>query len=122
MNYAISDYDGDQLFYSNPGAVATLDVNHYTKWKNSVKFEQETVQVKTMATFFKENPGEYRFINLDVEGTNLKVLMQIDLEEYGCEMICVEHNSKDIEMFVSYCDRFGLKEIHRNAENLICAL
>ena len=54
----------------------------------------------------------------------LEILELIKLKDVGCELLCIEWNgNKDLEKkFTRYCNKFGLKEIHRNAENLMFAL
>jgi FkbM family methyltransferase len=61
----------------------------------------------------------FRFISIDAEGLDYAILSQIDLSL--TDMVCVEYNGIDPEKYIAYCAGFGLKEIHRNGENLIFA-
>jgi len=78
------------------------------------------VDFKTLLEFTSSKM--FDFITIDAEGMDYEILSQINLNEVGCKLICVEHNGKDIEKFKSYCQSFGMKEISRNGENLIMGL
>lgn len=61
--------------------------------------------------------GHFDFISMDIEGSELEVLPQMDLSE--TKLICIEWNSKpdlkkEYEKYLS-----GFKLIHTTAENLI---
>ncbi|RQO66232.1 hypothetical protein DBR43_28815 [Pedobacter sp. KBW06] len=48
-------------------------------------------------------------------------VLEIDLNEVGCDCLCIEHNDNAAlsRRFGLYCEKFGMKEIHRNPENVI---
>jgi len=66
-------------------------------------------------------PPPYRFVSLDVEGTNLAILEKLPLAWMGCEVLCVEHEGK-IDKVLELCAAHGLTwELYRSGENLILA-
>lgn len=67
---------------------------------------------------------KFSFLSIRANDNNMDVLKQIDLEKYGVEMLCIEWNGdKELETkYTEYCNRFGLRELHRNEENMIFAL
>lgn len=60
--------------------------------------------------------GSFDFISIDAEGMDLIILKQIDLTKV--KLICLECGPHEVEMR-QYCEGFGMKQIHRNFENLI---
>lgn len=106
--------------------VSTINPEEIKRWPN-VKFTKKTVSVIDFVTFcrtYVNTDQKLDCISIDVEGLDLDILIQIDLNEVGCKILVIEWNSIPslARQFKSYCNKFGLKEIHRNAENLIFAL
>jgi hypothetical protein len=62
---------------------------------------------------------QFNLISIDVEGYDYEVLSQIDLVSVGCEMLIVEFNGKDEALFTDYANKFDMKLISKNPENLI---
>lgn len=132
-NFGISKEMGVKVFYESAshvpggydtGLVSTTNAEELEKWKG-VEF---TETVATFITFenFVNLVGTkpiFDFISIDVEGSEWEVLSQMNLKKLGCRMLCIEWNSKPElrKKFTDYVKKFGLREIHRNAENLIFA-
>lgn len=132
INKAISGSDGHFTFLES-GAhvkngvdralVSTMVDSEAERWKG-VDFKQTTVESWTFRTLLSKTVHkEFDFISIDIEGMDWIVLQQIDLNEVGCQVLCIEHNSSMslARQFTEYCNKFGLKEIHRNLENIIFA-
>jgi aminopeptidase-like protein len=62
---------------------------------------------------------EFDFISMDIEGMELEVLPQMDLNELKVYLFCVEWNGKNFDFFDNYFKSFGFNLIHQNPENLI---
>lgn len=92
------------------------------KWKHLEYEEIEVVMRRFEDT--KMYGKKYNLISLDVEGCEWDILKQMNLREIGCDVLIIEHNGDKplAELFTSYCGKHGLKEIHRNSENLIFCL
>lgn len=122
---AIGDRDGFTDFYES-GAhlpdgsdIALLSgVEIQQKWKHLDYVKQDVVMIT-----YKNFAGstKFDFITIDAEGFDWLILKQIDLRWTQC--LCIEYNSIPslAAQFTNYCAKFGMKEIHRNAENLIFA-
>lgn len=131
-NVAIGDNKGKLKFYESgehvkgggdKALVSTAVPSEMNRW-NEVDFKETEVDVITFADLLELHPNEkFNYISLDVEGYEVVILPQIDLASVGCELLCIEFNGdKDLaRKFTNYCYRFGLKEIHRNAENILFA-
>ena len=79
----------------------------------------------TFETFIKTyNIEILDFISIDAEGMDWVILSQINLHALQTKCVCVEWNGdpKLLTLYSDYCGEFGLKEIHRNAENVIFAM
>lgn len=132
LNYGIALTSGEVHFYESGGYDGGEDValyssiseNEIKRWNGKVQFEQISVTMKTWEQFLVENkPSTIDFITIDIEGHDLDVLMQIDLTALKTKMVIAEWNSVDSvgEGMVNYCLKHGLREISRNAENIIFA-
>lgn len=121
VDYCIGEETGHATFYDNNGAVATLSKEHFEKWKDHAEFTERQVEVKTFADFYAEHPGQYDFINIDVEGLDMAILKQINLDETGTSLVCIEFNGEDRVDFVDYLGVFGFEVIHETPENLLFA-
>ena len=47
------------------------------------------------------------------------VLSQMNLDELGCKVLCVEFNGLEIDKYVNYVSKFNMQLVHKNHENLI---
>lgn len=114
---------GKQLGEKDTGLVSSLIVNETFRWRSyGVTYEENEVECLTWNTFLeKYNLTEQNFniISIDIEGMDYIVLSQIDLEKVNCDVLCVEFNGKQKELFVDYCKKFNMNLMHENGENLI---
>ena len=127
LNIAIGNENGAAILHesghhlpdkSDISLLSTLKPEEKKRW-NGVMFREREVRVLDYATFKKRFPKDFDFINIDAEGMDWDILSQIDLS--GTKCVCVEHNSVDTGKYVKYCEKYNLKLIHQNAENVICA-
>lgn len=131
-NIALGKSDGRLKFYesgahikggTDKALVSTSIPKEMERW-SEVDFKETEVNVMSVKSFldcYKDK--KFNYISLDVEGMEWEILQLINLKEVGCEFLCVEWNgNKDLEKkFTNHCNKNGLKEISRNAENLIFA-
>lgn len=109
---------------SDTGLVSTTDLRERLKWeKRGVHFMAIEIELVPFSWVAEKYPV-FDFISIDVEGMDWEVLQQIDLTKVGCKCLCIEWNSvvDFAKVYTNYCAAFGLKEIHRNAENIIFAI
>jgi len=132
-NIALGKKDGKLKFYesgahikggNDKALVSTAIPKEMERW-SEVDFNETEVNVMSVTSFldcYKDK--KFNYISLDVEGMEWEILQLINLKQVGCEFLCVEWNgNKDLEKkFTSHCGKYGLKEISRNAENLIFAI
>lgn len=114
---------GEHLGKGDYGLLSTLIESEKSRWTKET-FKQETVDVYSWKDFYElvDRP-KYEFITIDAEGMDIAILKQMDLEEIGVELLCIEYNAdpkKQIEIEL-YCEPFGLKTIYKSYENLILA-
>lgn len=109
---------------SDKALVSTLVPSEMARW-NKVDFNPVEVDVISFEDLLAniDWTGGIKYISIDVEGFEMQILQQINLTAVGCEVLCIEYNGRSVmaNMFTNYCAKFGMKEIHRNAENLIFA-
>ncbi len=106
--------------------VSSVKLEETKRWRNAgVKFTETEIELKTFSDFWEEiGKPQLNFISTDTEGFDWDILQQIDLKEVGCQCLCIEWNGDKelLSKFTNYCNKFGLKERYRNAENLLFML
>lgn len=132
-NIALGKNDGKLRFYesgahvkggTDKALVSTAVPQEMERW-SEVDFKETEVNVMNVQSFldcYKDK--KFNYISLDVEGMEWEILQLINLKEVGCEFLCVEWNGNEKLRwkFTNYCAKFGLKETHRNAENIIYSI
>ena len=108
-------------FYNNPEYYSTTSIADRDKWlRAGQKFKEIDVQMLGFNSFLLNCPIQtFDFISLDAEGLDWEILQQMDLKALKCQLLCVEHNGIETQKYVAYANNFGLREIHRNNENII---
>lgn len=130
--FGISDKNEQMEFYDSgdwidkpgtpPSLLSSLHPDHKDRfygmnWEkiicNFVKFD-----------FFLDLLGsrcKFDFISIDVEGHEMVVLNQMNLDSLGCSLICLEHadDANRYSQMIEYCSRFGLTVIWKNRDNVI---
>lgn len=132
LNYGISALGGKSIFYESGGyqngedvaLYSSIDKNEIKRWQGNVDFKEIEAEFVTYQKFCQDHQGfRFDFISIDIEGYDWLLLQQMDLNALGCQMLIIEWNG-NIEQgnkMIAHCNSFGLKEISRNAENLIFA-
>lgn len=112
----ISTFDGsgewfegeDSLLSTGSAAFASTNRTGYNKTKT---------EFVTFNTFlYQSGNHKYDFISIDAEGQDYAILSQIDLTE--CKLLCIEYG-EHLKEITAYAERFGMRSILRNCENLI---
>lgn len=123
--YAIGEKNGFAQFNANDTYYSTLKESELKRWENhNFNFSPITVEVLDFKTFYNKVSffKTYDFISIDCEGLDYEILTQINLDEVGCYMVCVETNGKETEKYIEYINKFkGFNVLTINAENLIMA-
>jgi FkbM family methyltransferase len=123
LNIAVGDTTDHIKFYESEGdAVSTTDIDHKNKWaKCGVPYREITVPIMETESFFNTYCKGVDFLSIDTESTNMGIFRKIPSwvwESISC--ICIEHDGAYVEIKGTLVD-YGLIEIYRNAENIICA-
>jgi FkbM family methyltransferase len=132
--YGVSEFSGERTFYESgqllggedKSLVSCIDPEEKKRWGLSVEFTETVANFKTWADFVKQYGYEektFDFVSIDAEGEDWNILKQINMKHHKCKALCVEWNSKPhlAQAFVEFANYFEMKEIHRNAENIIFA-
>lgn len=130
FNYAVSDEEGMFKFHESgshlgngdTSLLSTLSDKDKKKWEKTTTWEEVEVVCKKFDFLLKESQYKtFDLITIDIEGKDWAVLQQMDLDQLGCKMLIIEHNgSSELKaLFINYCHKFGMSEIHSNSENII---
>lgn len=131
INCAIGNQNGSLTFYESTnlldandvGLVSSLVADETQRWRKAgVGYSEYQVECFTWESFldkFYLKSQNFDIISIDIEGMDYDVLIQMNLEELGCKVLCVEFNGKDIQKYVEYAVKHGMSLIHQNPENLI---
>ena len=128
-NIALDTEDGEKEINSMGDHLGTGDTDLLStlkkpieKWA-AIEFHPEKVICRTLESFLKFCPiKKFDFITIDAEELDYDILIQMDLQQLGCRCVCIEHNGNSIGKFILYAQKFKMKEIYRNAENIIFVL
>jgi FkbM family methyltransferase len=129
VNVAISDQEGEFEFLESGSHItsedhsllSTLKPTEVLRWMGTdTVFTPTVVEAINFNSLLKRSPFKtFEFISIDIEGLDFEVLTQIDLNEIGCKVLCIESNSKDDYKYIDYCLKYGMRLFHKNHENLI---
>ena len=105
-NFAVSDKNGFiKLFYQKKlSQLSTIEIDQAkTVFQGNIK--EKEVQAFTLNEIL--NMGKYKdkkidFLDIDVEGADLKVLKGLSFEKYKPELVCVEIHEKKINQSEIY--------------------
>jgi FkbM family methyltransferase len=131
LKYAVSDKEGEQVFYESgshlhnldSSLLSSLDASEIKRWEESGEtFSETKVDCITYAGLLeKVKPiSTFQFISIDAEGVDIIILKQIDLSK--TMLLCIEWNldKQKAAEIQQYCLSFGLnKVIYASAENLL---
>lgn len=132
FNCAVGDDNRDAILYDSgellgrgdAALVSTCKKQELERWKPiNMPFVEKEVQMLTFEKLLMLCPyKEFDFINVDAEGYDMEIILQMDLAKLNCKCICAEHNSNHnvTAAIREHCRQFGLtKIICLNAENII---
>jgi FkbM family methyltransferase len=131
INCAIGTQDGFLNFYESNnllnsddiGLVSSLVATETERWRNAgIGYTEYVVECFTWQSFlnkFHLNSQNFDIISIDIEGMDYDVLIQMNLTELDCKVLCVEFNGKDMQKYVNYAQLHGMILNHQNPENLI---
>lgn len=120
-------FDSGALLGQNDRALVSSVFKEETeRWSSlHIPFNEVKVKMCRLATFLDRIAyyKQYDFISIDAEGFDIIILRQMELDQLGCKLLCIEHNSLPAQVAIirEYTRPFGLKEIGYNAENIILA-
>lgn len=119
-----------RMMWESPNSgVSTMETANYEKWKDHVKnikssrqeFAEIYVPVVTMREILdlsKSIRPIIEFVSIDVEGTSSGLSMQLNPDEFGVEMVCVEHDG-NVKEVVGHYEKYGFLVSSLNQENVI---
>lgn len=125
-NYAIGNYNGKKILQKSSsllksgdtGLVSTFHPSEMERFKKVVNYKPIEVQIYTWRTALNRWAiKSFDFISLDVEGSEMEILPDMDLTE--TKMICIEWNGNEElkKEYKKYLKDFRLT--YTSAENLI---
>jgi FkbM family methyltransferase len=134
INSAIGNENGFLTFYESTnlldandvGLVSSLVADETQRWRNAgIGFTEYQVECFTWESFrdkFHLKSQNFDIISIDIEGMDYDVLIQMNLNELGCKILCVEFNGVNKNKYVEYANKFNLHLVNENAENLIFSI
>ncbi len=129
-NCAIGTYTGRAKFYESGEHLGIGDHSLLSsvKEEETKRWTKETF-TQTEVNIFKwedfkllHRYRNFDFISIDAEGLDYEILSQINLKTTKVKMICIEHNGIEINKYFEYCEKYKMKMVLINNENIIMAL
>ena len=90
---AVTDFDGETYFFEN-GMINQQNTLEKSK-SDSKKIKIKAFKLQTL--FEKFNIKHVDFLNIDVEGSDFKVISSFNLNNIRPKMICIEENKYNIQ-------------------------
>jgi FkbM family methyltransferase len=119
---AIGEKSGMCTLNANDTFYSTLKESEIQRWHGEFEFQKISCKVLDFKSFLELSKYKvFDFISIDCEGVDYEILIQIDLDDVKCQMICIETNGVETQKYIDYIEKFGFKTIAINAENLIMA-
>lgn len=117
-------FESESLINENDVAlVSSYSVKETEKWKKSnVKYGKVPTKILSFQSFIEiSQETKFDLITIDIEGYEMVVLEQIDLNKYFVKMLILEWNGNESvkKSMVDYCSAYGIGLFSENAENLI---
>ena len=97
---AITDFDGKTFYYEN----SPINQQNSLEEKDGNKIEVDAYKLNTLLE--KYNIKSIDYLNIDVEGTEYKVISSINFKKYNPKLISIEFNNYEIEELIN-------SEIHK---------
>lgn len=133
LNFGIAETTGWYEFHESSGfdngpdvaLLSTLVPTEKGRWGSRVSWESCRAWFMSFNDFMfacgARNILKFEFISIDAEGYDWQILRQINLDQVGCQCLCIEHNGKPdlLFNFRAHAGHFGLHEISMNPENII---
>ena len=128
-NVAIGSHNGKAMLQesgplcsaSDVGLVSTFHYDEMSRFRNTVKYDIVEVKIFRWKTFLNRlTIKEFDFISLDVEGSEMFFLPDMDLSK--TKLICLETNgNSDLKnRYIECTSKYGLnKIIYESGENII---
>jgi FkbM family methyltransferase len=124
QNGFLNFYESENLLDANDvGLVSSLVASETERWRKAgIGYSEYQVECFTWDSFrdkFHLKSQNFDIISIDIEGMDYDVLIQMNLEELGCKVLCIEYNGKDMQKYVDYAVKYGMTLVHFNPENVI---
>ena len=97
INLAVTNFDGETFYYENSSINQQNSLIRLDESQKKIK-----IKCNTLNTIFeKNNVKNIDYLNVDVEGTELKVVEGINLQKYKPKLISIENNNLLIEDYLN---------------------
>jgi FkbM family methyltransferase len=127
FNFACGSKDEDNVDFTictlqdgNQEAISSLELDNRLVENHlayNPRFETTKVKLRTLNSFFEEQGIEkIDFISIDTEGTEIDVLVGLDLKKYNPSLLVIENNFENY-LIDNYLLNFGYKKFHRSGVN-----
>lgn len=121
-NKTVIHCSGTHLNMGDMGLLSTINEKEKERWHKETFTEVEVDVIDFKTLLDKTKLTKIDFISIDAEGSDYRILEQIDLKALNCSMVCVEYNNIDGMKYVNYMNKFGMKIYMMNGCNIIMAL
>jgi FkbM family methyltransferase len=123
-NETLTFYESKHLLdFFDLGLVSSFKESETERWRKAgVQYTEHQMDCYDWNTFLDKYHLKHKnfdIITIDIEGFDYDLLIQMNLEELGCKVLCVEHNGIEMQKFVDYAVGYGMTLVHFNPENVI---
>jgi FkbM family methyltransferase len=118
---AVSTVDGYiDLWDSGGDAISSTDTGHKEKWEKGYKckFNKVTVPAVTFDALFNKYGTDYAFVNIDTEGTSVRLFARLMELGHRPRCICLEYDEL-LAQARGLAANVGYREVHYNGTNIV---
>lgn len=111
-----------EMYEGSDTLVSSMCADRLAIWeRGGTKFTPILVKTYAFKHLLEISPFQtFDFISIDAEGLDYDILAQMDLMALGCRMLCIEYGDR-LASITRHANNHGLREVHRNGENIIFA-
>jgi len=114
---AAGSQNGSTHLWESDDAISTTQRSHFDRWKHHAEYHSYRLVEQVDLSEIIQRHGPFDFVSIDTEGTSVDLFTGIEWSP-APRLICVEDDQR-YKAVLEHGKRFGYRELHRTAENLI---
>jgi FkbM family methyltransferase len=110
------------LYDANGDATSSTIPEETKKWTDAygTRFTPLQIEMVDVPELLRRCPyPAFDFVNIDTEGNVWQIVKQFDFRALDTQVVCLEWNGREEDLYLRHLRDQGFREVYRNAENMI---